>query len=125
MIVADAAVDLNQAYRRSMCVSTPLLEALAEGKLGKAEALLEAGANPCVQVGTFAEPSTRSIAVRPFGARRASANVRAALPNHRSCSCLLASRHKSWTCRNRCQKSRRSTSGSSKRLGSTFGASWR
>ena len=43
-------------YLRAACVRAPLLEAYAEGKVGKAIALLNAGADPVVTVD--AEPDT-------------------------------------------------------------------
>eukprot|EP00039_Didymoeca_costata_P026790 m.16658 g.16658 ORF g.16658 m.16658 type:complete len:817 (+) comp5762_c0_seq2:461-2911(+) len=48
VIIATARLELIQAYRRAMCSMCPLLEALAEGKLGKIEALLAAGAEEVV-----------------------------------------------------------------------------
>ena len=50
VIMATAKLELKQAYRRALCTASPLLEALAEGKLSKAEALILAGANPAVEL---------------------------------------------------------------------------
>lgn len=53
IVMATVRLELRQAYRRSLCTSSPLLEALAEGKLAKAEALILAGAQPAVELPDF------------------------------------------------------------------------
>ena len=42
-ISAQTQVDLQGAYLRAICSASPLLEALAEGKVAKAELLLRTG----------------------------------------------------------------------------------
>ena len=61
-VVATAQLELQQAFARALCSTVPLFEALAEGKLAKAELLLDAGANPFCRLGavsgTFVDFST-------------------------------------------------------------------
>lgn len=66
-ILAQTEVDLQGAYLRAICSASPLLEALAEGKVAKAELLLRTGTTPCVILEGFPPMRVDLSSVLPEG----------------------------------------------------------
>lgn len=69
-VVATARLELQLAFTRALCSTVPLFEALAEGKLEKAERLLDAGATPFLRLSAVADTLVDFSSVLPEGSQQ-------------------------------------------------------